>query len=238
VRPTNTFDPYKGSDPGEIPVYSIGEAAHYLSIPVNTVRSWVAGRSFPARGGRKRSPALVAPADPASHSLSFINLLELHVLAAIRRHHEIEMPKVRKALSHLETRLRSQHPLVDRDMLTDGTDLFAEQLGSLVNLSRDGQLGIREVLNAHLRRIERDAHGLAIRLYPFTRPGGLTAPKFVVIDPRMAFGRPVISGSRIPTTDVFERFKAGDSLEELVSEYGRKTEEIQEAIRYEAERAA
>jgi uncharacterized protein (DUF433 family) len=43
----------------------------------------------------------------------------------------------------------------------------------------------------------------------------------------------VLAGSRIPTTDVFERFKAGDSLDTLVAEYGRPTEEIQEAIRYE-----
>jgi len=54
----------------------------------------------------------------------------------------------------------------------------------------------------------------------------------------MAFGRPVIAGSRIPTADVFERFKAGDSLETLVADYDRPTEEIQEAIRYEADRAA
>lgn len=64
------------------------------------------------------------------------------------------------------------------------------------------------------------------------------APRLIVIDPRRAFGRPVIAGSRIPTTDVFERFKAGDSLENLVAEYGRSPQEIQEAIRYEAERAA
>jgi uncharacterized protein (DUF433 family) len=123
-------------------------------------------------------------------------------------------------------------------MLTDGTDLFVDHLGSLVNLSQEGQLAIRETLGAHLRRIERDASGLAVRLYPFTRAGSLSAPRHVVIDPRQAFGRPVIAGSRVPTAEVFERFKAGDSLETLVSEYGRSTEQIQEAIRYEAERAA
>ena len=202
------------------------------------MRSWVSGRTFPAKTGRRRSPALVLPADPRTHALSFVNLLELHVLAAIRRHHGVDMARVRTAVRHLERRFDSTHPLIDQDMLTDGTDLFAEQLGALVNLSREGQLAMRETLDAHLRRIEHDAKGLAIRLYPFTRSGGAAAPRFVVIDPRMAFGRPVIAGSRIPTADVFERFKAGDSLETLVAEYGRQTEEIQEAIRYEADRAA
>ncbi len=196
------------------------------------------GRSFPAKTGRRRSPALVPPADPRSQGLSFVNLLELHVLAAIRRHHGVDMARVRTALRHLQRHFDSSHPLIDQEMLTDGRDLFAEQLGSLVNLSREGQLAMRETLDAHLRRIERDPKGLAIRLYPFTRAASPEAPRFVVIDPRMAFGRPVIAGSRVPTADVFERFKAGDSLETLVNEYGRPTEEIQEAIRYEADRAA
>lgn len=42
----------------------------------------------------------------------------------------------------------------------------------------------------------------------------------------------------MPTSDVFERFKAGDSSEQLTREYGRTPEEIFEAIRYEADRAA
>ena len=95
------------------------------------------------------------------------------------------------------------------------------------------------MLAVYLKRIDRDTKGLAVRLYPFTRPSPVVnAPRLIVIDPRRAFGRPVIAGSRIPTTDVFERFKAGDSLENLVAEYGRSPQEIQEAIRYEAERAA
>ena len=51
---------------------------------------------------------------------------------------------------------------------------------------------------------------------------------------------PVTIRKKRPTVsdDVFERFKAGDSLDTLVAEYARSTEEIQEAIRYEADRAA
>jgi uncharacterized protein (DUF433 family) len=238
MKRRDSFDPYEGRDPREIPAYSVAEAAHYLSIPENTVRSWVSGRSFPGKTGQRRSSALVQAAGLRPRELSFVNLLELHVLAAIRRQHGVDMARVRAAVRHLEQHFNSSHPLVDQEMLTDGTDLFTRRLGSLVNLSQEGQLAIREMLDAHLQRIDRDARGLAIRLYPFTRAGVADGPRLVVIDPRLAFGRPVLAGSRIPTTDVFERFKAGDSLDTLVAEYGRPTEEIQEAIRYEAERAA
>lgn len=239
MRPAHKFDPYGGADPREIPAYSVAEAAHYLSIPENTVRSWIFGRSYPSRDGGRRSPGVVTPADRGRSPLSFVNLLELHVLGAIRREHEVDMRKVRTAVRHLAERFDTPHPLIDQEMLTDGTDLFANHLGELINLSRDGQLAMRAVLDAHLRRIDRDAKGLAVRLYPFTRAASSPdAPRLIVIDPRRAFGRPVIAGTRIPTTDVFERFKAGDSLDDLVAEYGRSTQEIQEAIRYEAERAA
>ena len=238
MRSANTSNAYGGADPRELPAYSIAEAAHYLSIPEATVRSWVSGRTFPGKDGPRRSPGIIAPADRQRGLLSFINLLEVHVLGGIRRRHDIDMRKIRAAVGYIAKRFECAHPLVDEEMWTDGQDLFVKRLGDLVNLNRDGQLAMRQMLEAHLQRIERDAAGLAVRLYPFTRPLGTDAPRLIVIDPRRAFGRPVIAATRIPTTDVFERFKAGDSLDALVAEYGRSTQEIQEAIRYEAERAA
>jgi uncharacterized protein (DUF433 family) len=239
VTTANSASVYGGADPRELPAYGIAEAAHYLSIPEATVRSWVSGRTFPSKQGPRRSPGIVTPADRQRGLLSFINLLEVHVLGAIRRRHEIDMRKIRAAVKYLAEQFKCAHPLVDEEMWTDGRDLFVKRLGDLVNLNRDGQLAMREMLETHLQRIERDPDGLAVRLYPFTRQDiRADAPRLIVIDPRRAFGRPVIADTRIPTTDVFERFKAGDSLDALVAEYGRSTQEIQEAIRYEAERAA
>ena len=63
--------------------------------------------------------------------------MELHALGAIRREHEIDMRKVRTAVRHLADHFASAHPLIDQEMLTDGTDLFLDRLGELVNLSRD-----------------------------------------------------------------------------------------------------
>jgi uncharacterized protein (DUF433 family) len=59
------------------------------------------------------------------------------------------------------------------------------------------------------------------------------APRLVSIEPTIAFGRPVIAGSRIPTVEIAERFKAGDASELLAVEYGRPIAEIEEAIRCE-----
>ena len=94
---------------------------------------------------------------------------------------------------------------------------------------------MREVLDAHLRRIERDAAGVAASLYLFTRGGTHTAnePRMVVVDPRIHFGRPVLAGTGIPTAVIAERFDAGESVDDLVADYGRSAPEIEEAIRCE-----
>ena len=74
---------------------------------------------------------------------------------------------------------------------------------------------------------------------PFTRKRTLDEPKVIVIDPRLSFGRPVLAGTCIPTAIIAERYKAGESVDDLADDYGRKRLEIEEAIRCElAERAA
>jgi uncharacterized protein (DUF433 family) len=63
-------------------------------------------------------------------------------------------------------------------------------------------------------------------------------PRIVAIDPAVAFGRPVIAGSRVPTIEIFERFNAGESPDELAIDFGRRLDEIHEAIRCENTAAA
>lgn len=229
------WDLYGGRDPRDIPVYSTVEAARYLRIPANTIRSWVYGRGYETSAGSKRAKALVRPADPRG-VLSFVNILELHVLGAIRREHHVDMKRVRTALEFLQKKFGSEHPLVDEAMETDGKSIFVTKYGSLINASQEGQGAMVEVLAAHLHRIERDEHGLAVRLFPFTRRG-TDSPRIVSMDPLVAYGRPVIAGSRITTVDVADRFKAGESPSDLAQDYGRTQEEICEAIRCELEAA-
>ncbi len=224
----------------EVPSYGIPEAAHYLGIPVSTLQSWVYGYPYTTRTGRKRFQPLieVPPGERGHRRLSFMNLVEAHVLDAIRRQHRISMPKVRRALDYLQTKLPSKHPLADRSFETDGMSLFIQRYGHLINISESGQLAVRELIESHLRRIERDPGGLPIKLFPFTRKRQPDEPKVVVIDPEVAFGRPVLAGTGIPTASIAERYKAGESIEELADDYHRSPSEIQDAIRCELPDAA
>jgi uncharacterized protein (DUF433 family) len=221
-----------------LPAYQLVEASHYLGVPRSTVRSWVVGYPYRTKGGKSYFRPVITPASRDPLLLSFINLVEVHVLNAIRREHRVSLDKVRKAIDYLKKSFPSPHPLADQQFETDGVDLFVEKWGQLIGVSLDGQLAIQEIIRAHLRRVEWDAAGMPVRLYPFTRQEVRDEPTLVVIDPRIAFGQPVIVGTGIRTATVAERYKAGESIEELADDYGLQPFQIQEAIRCELYREA
>ena len=223
------------SDPRECPAYTIAEAAHYLNLPPATIRWWVVGRG-------EYPPVITVPQQAPIVLLSFLNLTELHVLATIRRRHDVSMPKVRRAIEYLKQHTRHvssrRYPLISADLETDGLDLFLDHYGQLVNISREGQVAMRDLMKAALHRIHRDRDGVPIKLYPFTRSSIADAPSLVVIDPRISAGRPVIVGTGLATNVLAERYKAGESVRELARDYEREEGEIEEAIRCELRTAA
>jgi uncharacterized protein (DUF433 family) len=226
-------------DPRLVPAYSAADAARYLRMNEATLRSWVKGRLYPAGGQAKRSRPLIRLDDPRKQYLSFINLVEAHVLAAIRRRHGVKLPKVRKALDYLHRRFSAERPLIDQAFRTDGLDLFVERYGHLINASREGQHAMKEILGVYLQRIEWDAGGLPVRLYPFTRDTRTDVtpasdPRLVVMNPAVSYGRPVIAGTGIPASSIYERYRAGDSVAELGRDFRLETSAVEEAIRCEA----
>lgn len=221
-------------DRRELPSYTVSEAAHYLSVPAATVRYWSVGRD-------EYEPLITVPHSSPT-LVSFLNLAELHVLAAIRRQHKVKMPSIRRAIEYLSKHARTLidkwHPLIGCELETDGLDLFVEQYGELTNITRAGQTAMREIIEAALKRIDRDPEGIPIKLYPFTRQAIRDAPSMVVIDPALSAGRPVIAGTGLATQIIAERYKLGESISDLAYDYERPNAEIEEAIRCELAAAA
>lgn len=226
------------SDPREVPVYSVGEAARYLNVPVSTLSSWVKGRDYVAEGKKKRWDPLIELADQEGSLLSFNNLVEAHVLKAIRTRHGVPMRGVHAALRQarrvhrierlfLSDELRTVVPKPEDAIKRSAGALFLEKLGEVEQISEGGQLVIRNALARHLDRIDRDASGLPIRLFPFV---ARYPERDVVIDPGVSFGRPVLAKRGIRVATLVDRIEAGESIEHVADNYGLDPTDVQRAL--------
>jgi uncharacterized protein (DUF433 family) len=234
-----------GADPREIPLYGFADTARYLKLPVITLRSWVYGRNYGSGSEQRKSLPVIQLPDKNTPLLSFMNLVEVHVLSAITRVHKVQFKKVRSALEYLENKFPEVHPLANTQFWTDEFDLFIEKSGDLVCASRDGQLVMQEVIEQYLLRVDRDVDLSAFRIYPFSKELLFSSlkddpktvlentPKNISIDPLIAFGRPTISGTGIATNVIAGKFRAGEKIENLAKDYEIEEKQIQEAIEYE-----
>ena len=130
---------FGGQDLRLIPAYTVAEAAHYVRRPEATLRSWVAGRLYPASGKQRRSRPIIRLDDPKRRHLSFLNLVEAHILGAIVSRHGVRLPNVRRALDYVQREFRVERPLIHQEFQTDGLDLFVDRYGAMINASREGQ---------------------------------------------------------------------------------------------------
>lgn len=219
---------YGGRDPRGLPAYTVANASRYLDVPAATLRTWVRGRTYPRQDGIGSFEPLIVPADPDGGRLSFHNLVEAHVLRALRTKHGVPLRHVRPALAYAERDMKIERLLLSREMQTAGGQIFLERLGQLINLSRSGQLAVKELLAAHLERVQRDDRGIPIRLTP------IRAPDTVVIDPAVSFGRPVIAGAGIRTSVLVQRIDAGETVAEVARDYDLPEEQVKAAVLFEA----
>lgn len=224
-------------DAFDAPAYPLNEAARYLRLPVTTLRAWVVGRPYPKGCDVVQSQPLFEPPARDPVRLSFSNLVEAHVLRALRTEHGVSLPALRKAKRFAEERLHIDRLLLSKHLCTEGGRIFLDEYGKLIELSASGQIAMRKVLEAHLQRVEWKTPELPIRLYPFISafsagPVG-EEHKPIAIDPRIAFGRPVVARKSISTQTIAERIDAGESVEDVARDYDLEANEVEEAVVYE-----
>jgi len=221
------------ADARESAAYTLAEAARYLRLPAATLRSWVLGRDYPTADGGGRFPPLIQPASREPPLLSFWNLIEAHMLRSLRMEHGVSVKALRSALHYAETRLGIDRLLLRPELRTSGGEVFLERYGELIELSASGQLAMRRVFAEHLKRIEWDPTRFPVRLYPFLSAGAPIEDRSIAIDPRIAFGRPVVLRKGITTSAIVERIDAGEAIDDIASDYDLGPTEIEQAVVYE-----
>ena len=216
-----------GSGPAEpwrrrlyVPYYRIGEAARYAKTSLQTAARWHGGGA----------PVLPARKDRAE--LSYMQLIELAVVAAMRGA-GVKLSAIRAAREYVSGTLNSEYPFAEYRFKTDGTELILnyEQVDptagvdKLLYTSKAGQLGWKEILDRRLREFEYEDDGIVIRW----RVGGSDFD--VVIDPRVSFGAPTIFGAA--TWAVKGRWVAGESVPDIADDFGLSSDNVADALKFE-----
>jgi uncharacterized protein (DUF433 family) len=228
--------PADSVDVRELPLYSLTETAYFLGIPKSTLQHWI--RRTRSKGMQEIEP-LIIPADRESGMFSFYNLSEAHILSVTTRVHKLKLKRVRGAITQLRKLPLSNplHPLLSREFYTDGRDIFVKMIEGraklTVNVSQHSQLGLREILDSYLERIERDEAFNPKKLYPVNQPG-----KVVSIVPTVSSGRPIIDSAGIPVVAIWNRHHAGDSVELIANDYEIPESQIEGALNYIGQLAA
>jgi uncharacterized protein (DUF433 family) len=215
----------------DAPRYGLTEAARYIpGLSAATLRTWVLGRTYAVMHGEAVFKPLIELPDKDDRRLSFTNLIEAHVLYGLRVSRGISIRDLRTAIDYAEKRFGITHLLAHRDLLVGAGNLFIERYGELVNLGKGGQLAMKKIIAAYLERVQHDSAGFAQRFFPIVpwAPGRLD----FLIDPEVAFGKPIIAKLGVRVTTIADRYEGDEPLEVIARDYGLEEEEVEAAITY------
>ena len=155
------------------------------------------------------------------------------MLRSLRTQHGVPIAALRDALSFAEAELGIERLLLNRELCTAGGRMFLERYGDLFELSKSGQLTLRHAFEEHLKRVDWDDWQFPVRLHPFVASDVSAADRPISIDPKIAFGRPVITRAGVSTAAIADRVDADEDPVDVAESYGLSVEDIERAVLFE-----
>ncbi len=222
-------------DAREMPRYTVGQVAAYLRAPESTIRAWFFGMPYGSGDDVREFKPILHPA--GKDLLSFFDAASAHVLLALKAK-RIRTEVIRAIIEQLKNKSpNDRYPLLGRNFYLFGKNVVIKEAGKRLNLSRHGQYGIRVVMDRFLKRLELDEDKMPVRFSPIIHRKTGTRT-FIVIDPNLSGGRPVIKGTGIAAEVIANRRKSGESESRLAKDYRLSRRAIKEAVDYFQKRAA
>lgn len=217
------------------PAYPLAVAARVLGTKPSTLRDWFHGRSYSTKTGKQRAAPVVAATQKAGVPLSFIDLVEAHMLLAIRRGYGIPLKRLREAMQYLRQDGGDLLFLAHRDFKHDRQHLYLDRDDYLLSLSERGQHVEPRLIRDGLKQIVYGEDGYADRFFPLLNG---QEQKTIMLAPGIGFGRPVLAKLGVSVDAIAARFRAGEHLPDLAEDYGATLEDIEDALRWSDRRAA
>ena len=213
------------------PLYSFAEADRLAGVTRGTSGRWLKGYRYSYTDERRTAPP-ITPDNEGRDAVSFIDLVEVIAIGKLRQR-GFSLRRIRQVNEYCQLALNSERPLVTETFKTDGREVFVKaQDGFLLDvLHGQGTQAWDEVLDPFLDTLDYE-DALARRWWPRGKA------ELVVVDPDYGFGLPVVSGSGVRTEVVAERYRAGDTCEEIAYDFGLSPVGVEAALRYEVSDAA
>ncbi len=210
-----------------VPLLTPLEAAEHLQIPERTMHRWLHEKA----AGQPLVHS-IRPQRRGWPSVPFVALVEAYVLRALRGFH-LPTATIRAAAADIRTQFGTEYGLATRRIATDGVDVFIHYLDS-DEIARvgDRQMPIRQVIDDYLRYIvwdEDDEFPVRLQLRRYD-----PAVAEVVIDPRFAWGSPIVEPAKVTVNAVLGMWRAGERPDVVADEYGLTVEQVQALIRVAA----
>lgn len=189
-------------------LYSLTDASRLTAIPVKRIRRWMEGYEYADRGKKRRTEPIVQSTLgrwTGTLALSFADLIEVRVLDAFLQA-GCTWPEIRGTVQGARTLLGTTHPFSTKQFKTDGRRILAD-LDDGRNMLRvtTGQWEVGGLVRHALKGVE----------YEDDRPGEwwpMTKRKLVLLDPKRAFGAPIVSIGAVPTLILAASAKAERSV--------------------------
>lgn len=225
-------------------LYSASAAGRLLTQQIGTrqpqqkLKRWAVGYRYPSGRDMRESPPLLQGKGrrlAGSEVFTFAQLIELLVIGAFRKE-GVSMPVIRAAHRQAQREFRTPYPFVLRRFDTDGSKIFARLTREDINepiapeeftleLSLC-QVAMDRVVRPFFRNIDY-VKDVASRLWPMGQD------RTVVIDPERSFGRPINSGTGVPTAVLYAMHRGGSSDDVIAQWYEIPLEGVKDAVEYE-----
>lgn len=214
-------------------IFTLRETAGYLDVPKSNIQRW-------ARPPDAKHPLITYfPAHGREATVPFIGFAEAFVLSSFRRA-GLPLQWIRRAVDVLAKEIGLEHALASKRLYTDGAEVLFEHANKhgerkvmeLV-VVRTQQRQFSWTVKDYLKRIHYGGDGWADSVRPPT-----CGNAEVIVDPKVAFGLPLLVHGGARVEDLVDRFQAGDSVAEIAMDFSVPPNEVEDVIRLATEWAA
>jgi uncharacterized protein (DUF433 family) len=166
-------------------------------------------------------------------NISFLDLIDSAVCVTLREKHKVSQKTIRRLYDKLSADWNTPHPFAREEFLTDKSGrvfcLIAsddDEPKKLIDILSQ-QFAIPNVLLPYLKRVEYNSTTKFAQVLPLKGK--------VVLDPRRKYGKPIVSGTGMPTIILNECYQATKSFDVVADWYNVMPDDVMEAVKFETE---